>query len=124
MSKRSEFHFVLLMLLGRQLAYSAGASEKCSTYQAWYKFQLADMTYTLKSKDDFQYGVKLLTSLVPVECDADFVRIHINTAIPAPPYCKVYVTDFKEASKRKECELLSESRRELIDDVDMVIIID
>lgn len=83
------------------------------------------MTYTLKSKDDFQFGVKQLTALVPVECDADFVRIHINTAIPAPPYCKVYVTAFKEASKRKEGELLADPVGELeADDDDLFIIID
>lgn len=102
--KRSTFHFHLLMLLGRQLAYSSGPS-KSDTYYQWYKFQVADMNYKLKSKDDFQYAVKTLINTVPLECDLDLLKIHINTAIPAPPYCKIYVTEFKEASKRKVSEL-------------------
>lgn len=85
------------------------------------------MNYKLKSKEQFIYGMSCLSKLVAHESDLDFVQVHIKIAIPAPPYCKVYVTDFKEASKRKETELISPNNEDIPtncdDDDDMIIVI-
>lgn len=102
-SKRSERSLHVMMLLARQLAYASG-SEKVEWYRQWYKFQVAEMNYTLKSKADFQYAVQCLTALVPLETDRELLQVHIGTAIPAPPYCKVYVKAFKDASTRRELD--------------------
>lgn len=95
-----------MILLARAMAYSGGAEEKGNVYQQWYKYQLAEINYTLKSKDDFQYALTTLQALVSLESDPDFLRTHIEVSIPAPPYCKSYVTEFKERSKRREANCL------------------
>lgn len=122
-SKRSVQKFHVMMLLARQMAYSA--ADKNFVYQQWYKFQIAEINYTLKSKDDFQYALKTLTATVPLESDPDILRVHIGTPVPAPPYCKCFVTTFKELSKRREIECLSvdpKSESLLVDDDDVIVI--
>lgn len=89
-----------MMLMARQLSYASG-SDRVESYRQWYKYQIAEINYTLKSKDDFQYALKSLTALVPHEQDPEFLQVHMNTPIPAPPYCKVYVNNFREASKKR-----------------------
>lgn len=115
-----------MILLARAIAYSGGA-EKESVYQQWYKYQLADINYTLKSKDDFQYALTTLQALVSLESDPDCLRTHIKVAIPAPPYCKSYVTEFKEMTKRREaiCQSAKSGGESVLLEVDEdVIVID
>lgn len=117
-----------MMLLARELAYSTGSAQS-DTYQQWYKFQIAEINYTLKSKEDFQYAMRTLTALVPLESDPELLKVHINVAIPAPPYCKIFVTEFKERSKRRELDCCPVKRElalpdEMVIDDDDVIVID
>lgn len=99
--KRSEFKYLAMMLLARQLAYSCDPEDRVSTYRDWYKYQIGEMNYTLKSKDDFQYALKSMSSLVHLEHDLQFINVSNTTAIPAPPYCKAFVTEFKDLSKSR-----------------------
>lgn len=109
-----------MMLLGRQMAYAAGAQKNDVFYQ-WYKFQIADMNYVLKSKEEFQYAIKVLHDLIPNECDPEFLQIQANTSIPAPPYCKAIVNNYKQACKFREQQL--RPQLPLLND-DLVIVID
>lgn len=90
-----------MMVLARQVAYSTVTMEsKVQSFQEWYQFQIADMNYILKSKDDFRYALETLTSLVPLESDVDFLKVYSSTNIRAPPYCKSFVTEFRDHSNR------------------------
>lgn len=103
------------------MAYASGL-QKVDTYFHWYKHEVADMYYKLKKKEDFQYAMKELTNtLLPLECDQDFLKIHIDTAINYPPYCGSLVTHFKKLSRLK-LSMILDQKKDNFDDDDVIVI--
>ncbi|XP_059612726.1 uncharacterized protein LOC132259191 [Phlebotomus argentipes] len=103
-SARSEHQFQIFLLLARETSYAFGERKK-ATYLAWYKATISQMTYKLQP-EDFKIILSFLADLARLEEDMDFLDVHINSAVPAPPRCNELVLDFKQLTRIRHCELL------------------
>lgn len=89
--ERNDFLLHFTMVTIRQLSLSAPNDFK---YGEWYKMNIGEMMYTT-TKEEFQYVIKVLTKMIEHEMNENFLSVHINTRIQAPPLCNDIVFTFK-----------------------------
>lgn len=109
---KNEFLLYLIMVTIRQLSLS---SPQCFKYKEWYKINIGEIMYTI-DKGEFQYVMKVLTKLTEHERNKDFLNVHINTRIQAPPLCSEAVYTFK-AILRSRLETLGKEKKIIVIDL-------
>ncbi|XP_063699369.1 uncharacterized protein LOC134829976 [Culicoides brevitarsis] len=111
---RNDFllHFILVTV--RQMCLSAPNDVK---YGDWYKQNIGEMMYIM-DKEEFLYVMKVLTKLIELETNKEFIKTHINTRIQAPPLCNDTVLAFK-AILRSRLETLEGKNQQEVIEIDL-----
>lgn len=65
-----------------------------------YKATIGEMKYTLKA-DKFNLTMQTLINMLEYESDPEILKVHINTSIPAPPYCNEIVLNYKQMCRSR-----------------------
>lgn len=94
----SDSMFLAMMLTARQMC--ASNQDILGSYGAWYKATIGEMKYTLKP-DEFNKAMAILINMLELENDTDILNIHINTSVPAPPFCNDIVLNYKQMCRSR-----------------------
>lgn len=69
-----------------------------------FKNTIGEMKYVLKNAE-FNTALTMLAGMVHLETNVDYLDVHINTYIPAPPRCNQLVLNYKELCKSRQAHL-------------------
>lgn len=108
--------FYIMMITARQVCkFSNGQHSYFRDYGTWYKQTISEMRYHQKP-DEFRATIKTMVSMIKFENDQDILKIHANTAIPAPTHCSELVVNFKLLSKSLLIDLTADADGSVIID--------
>lgn len=93
-------------------------------YTSWYKLCIGDMKYTLKN-EEFDFVLSMLSDLVSIEQDAEFLEIHAKTHIAVPPLRNDSILNYKQlcSSRLLSLQIKNDENMDVTsDDSDVILV--
>ncbi|XP_058462906.1 uncharacterized protein LOC131437522 isoform X2 [Malaya genurostris] len=85
--------FLLLMLTAREICSSNKSI--LGDYTNWYKMTFGEMSYRV-SKVQFMQVMEMMTKLIELENNLEYLPVHVTVSISSPPKCMDLVVTYKQ----------------------------